>query len=127
MTEVILLYISNPNFSAFLKNIIVFRNLCCSIHLEGLDYAFYTSEFHNYTSWVCTVLRYEMTLLSLKSLKIYVNHNKRVFLVRNDLALRQTLIIFYYSVQKLFCIETAQGRGENENNLYSDYLSRSIC
>lgn len=69
--------------------------------------------------------QHEMTSLNLKSLKIYVNPNKRVFLVRNDLTLRQTLILFYYIVQNLFCIKSAQGRADNENNQYTGCFSRS--
>ena len=45
----------------------------------------YTSVFHNSTSSINTIFKSEMTLLSLKALKIYVNHNMRVFLVRNHL------------------------------------------
>lgn len=58
-----------------------------------------------------------MTLLSLKALKIYVSHNIRIFLVRNNLtSIKVDFDLFYCIVQRLFCIKSAYGRADNENN-----------
>lgn len=54
-----------------------------------------------------------MTLLSLKALKIYVSHNIRIFLVRNNLtSIEVDFDLFSCIVQKLFCTKSA----DNENN-----------